>query len=162
MKRILLALAILSVITALAAMACGGGTPTASALVAPYPTSPPRMSPSPPPPAPTVAVPTPDTSASGQAAGGTPFTVNLEDVGGSGEYKFDPTDMTFSVGETVTFTLTSESEYHTFEVEELDIFEEVDAGDLQTFTFTFNEAGTYELLCIPHLTQGMIGTITVQ
>lgn len=162
MKRILLALAILSVITTLAAMACGGGTPAASALAAPYPTTPPRMSPSPPPPAPTVAVPTPDTSASGQAAGGTPFTVNLEDVGGSGEYKFDPTDMTFSVGETVTFTLTSESEYHTFEVEELDIFEEVDAGDLQTFTFTFNEAGTYELLCIPHLTQGMIGTITVQ
>lgn len=162
MKRILLALAILSVITTLAAMACGGGTSTASALVAPYPTTPPRLSPSPPPPAPTVAVPTPDVSSSGQAAGGTPFTVNLEDVGGSGEYKFDPTDMTFSVGETVTFTLTSESEYHTFEVEELDIFEEVDAGDLQTFTFTFDEAGTYELLCVPHLTQGMIGTITVQ
>ncbi len=162
MKRVLLALAILSVITTLAAMACGGGTPAASALVAPYPTTPPRMSPSPPPPAPTVAVPTPDTSLSGQAAGGTPFTVNLEDIGGSGEYKFDPTDMTFSVGETVTFTLTSESEYHTFEVDELEIFEEVEAGDLHTFTFTFNEAGTYELVCTPHLTQGMIGTITVQ
>lgn len=162
MKRVLLALAILSVITALAAMACGGGTPTASALVAPYPTTPPRMSPSPPPPAPTVAVPTPDTSESGQAAGGTPFTVNLEDIGGSGEYKFDPTDMTFSVGETVTFTLTSETEYHTFDVEDLEIGVEVDAGDLQTFTFTFDEAGTYELLCIPHLIQGMVGTITVQ
>ena len=162
MKRILLALAILSVTTALAAMACGGGTPAASALVAPYPTTPPRMSPSPPPPAPTVAVPTPDTSSSGQAAGGTPFTVNLEDIGGSGEYKFDPTDMTFSVGETVTFTLLSETEYHTFEVEDLDIFEEVEAGDLHTFTFTFNETGTYELLCVPHIQQGMIGTITVQ
>ena len=162
MKRILLALAILSVITALAAMACGGGTTTASALVAPYPTTPPRLSPSPPPPAPTVAVPTPDASSSGQAAGGTPFTVNLEDIGGSGEYKFDPTDMTFSVGETVTFTLTSETEYHTFDVEDLEIGVEVDAGDLQTFTFTFDEAGTYELICIPHLTQGMVGTITVQ
>lgn len=162
MKRVLLALAILSVITALAAMACGGGTPTASALVAPYPTTPPRLSPSPPPPAPTVAAPIPDASSSGQAAGGTPFTVNLEDIGGSGEYKFDPTDMTFSVGETVTFTLTSETEYHTFDVEDLEIGVEVDAGDLQTFTFTFDDAGTYELICIPHITQGMVGTITVQ
>lgn len=162
MKRSLLALATLSVITALAAMACGGGTSSASALVAPYPTAPPRISPSPPPPAPTVPVPTPDTSSGQATGGGTPFTVNLEDVGGSGEYKFDPTDMTFSVGETVTFTLTSESEYHTFEVEELDIFEEVEAGDLLTFTFTFDEAGTYELLCVPHLTQGMVGTITVR
>lgn len=161
MKRSLLGLAILSVIVALAAMACGGTT-TASALNAPYPTAPPRLSPSPPPPAPTVAVPTPDTSSGQIAGGGTPFTVNMEDVLGSGEYKFDPTDMTFSVGETVTFTLTSESEYHTFEVEELDIFVEVEAGDLQTFTFTFDEAGAYELICVPHLTQGMIGTITVQ
>lgn len=160
MKIILLALAILSVITVLVTMACGG-TPTASALVAPYPTTPPRISPSPPPPAPTVAVPTPDVP-SGQAGGGTPFTVDMEDIGGSGEYRFDPADMTFSVGETVTFTLLSETEYHTFEVEELDIFEEVKAGDLHTFTFTFNEAGTYELLCVPHIQQGMIGTITVQ
>ena len=107
--------------------------------------------------------PTVSAAESGQAAGGgTPFSVNMADIGGSGEYKYDPAEMTFSVGETVAFTLTSETEYHTFEVDELDIFVEVEAEDTQTFVFTFDEPGTYELFCTPHLTQGMVGTIIVQ
>ena len=72
-----------------------------------------------------------------------------------------PSEMTFSVGETVTFTMTSETEFHTFEVDDLDIYWEVDAGDTQTRTFTFDSPGTYELICTPHNAQGMIGTITV-
>lgn len=157
MKR-LLGLAVLGAFVVLAAVACGEGIPEP-----PAPTAAPRISPPPPPPAPTVAVQPSNGGPSDQpSGGGTPISVNLEDIGGSGEYAYNPSEMTFSAGETVTFTLTSETEYHTFEVDDLDIYVDVEAGDTQTFTFTFDNPGTYELLCTPHLTQGMIGTITVQ
>ena len=88
--------------------------------------------------------------------------VNLEDPGGSGEYIFDPADFVFEVGQAVTFSFTSETEFHDFAVEEFDIDVPVDAGETVTFTFTFDKAGTYDLICIPHESLGMVGTITVQ
>ena len=72
-----------------------------------------------------------------------------------------PSEMTFSAGETVTFSLSSETEFHTFEVDDLDIYVEVEAGDTVTYTFTFDKPGTYELICTPHNAQGMIGSIIV-
>ena len=39
---------------------------------------------------------------------------------------------------------------------------EVDAGETEEITFTFSEAGTYELICIPHESLGMVGKIIVQ
>ena len=155
-KRTLLALASVCAIVMLGVFACGQPTPEP-----PPPTTVPRISPPPPQAAPTVAVAT-QNGASGQAAGGgTPVEVAMQDIGGSGEYAYSPAEMTFSVGETVTFTLTSEAEFHTFEVDDLDIYIEVDAGDTATYTFTFDEAGTYDLICTPHNAQGMVGTITV-
>ena len=72
--------------------------------------------------------------------------------------------MTFCAGETVEFTLTSETEYHTFEVDDLGIFWEVEAEYTQTFifTFTFDEPGEYQVVCEPHRWQGMVGTIIVR
>ena len=125
-------------------------------LPAPPPAEQPGVSPTPCPPIVSGA-------SSGQAAGGgTPFSVNLEDENGSGEYEFDPAWMTFCAGETVEFTLTSETEYHTFEVDDLGIFWEVEAEDTQTFTFTFDEPGEYQVVCEPHRWQGMVGTIIVR
>ncbi|MCY3545034.1 MAG: cupredoxin domain-containing protein [Chloroflexi bacterium] len=92
---------------------------------------------------------------------GTSVHVIMQDIGGSGKYAFSPSEMSFKVGERVTFTLTSETEFHTFEVDELDIYVEVDAGETVTFEFLFDKAGTYELVCTPHSAQGKIGTITV-
>lgn len=86
----------------------------------------------------------------------------MQDPGGSGAYAFDAADFTFSVGETVTFDLTSEEEFHTFTVTDLSINVAVNAGATQTLEFTFEQAGTYELICIPHQALGMVGTITVQ
>ena len=94
--------------------------------------------------------------------GGTAFAVSLQDPGGSGEYIFDSEDLTFSVGETVNFTLTSETEFHTFTIDELDLYETADAGESYEFTITFETAGTYRLYCVPHETLGMIGEVTVQ
>ena len=151
-------MAILAAILTLAAIACGAPVPEP-----PPPTAAPRVSPPPPPPAPTEPPAVSETGSGQAAGGGTPFSVTLADVGGSGEYKFDPAEMTFSVGETVTFTLTSETEYHTFEVDDLEIFWEVEAEETQTFPpFTFDKPGEYKILCTPHLTQGMEGVIIVQ
>ena len=83
-----------------------------------------------------------------------------EDVGGSGAYAFNPSSVSFSVGEKVTFTLTAETEFHTFTVEDLDIDQSLEAGETRKFTFTFDKAGSFSLICLAH--PDMKGTITVQ
>ena len=88
--------------------------------------------------------------------------VSLEDPRGSGEYRFGPSQLTFDVGETVTFVLTSEAEFHTFTVDGLDIDVGVDGGTSETLTFTFDEPGAFPLICIPHQSLGMTGTVTVR
>ncbi len=123
-------------ITVLGIAACGGGQePT------------PRLPPPPPPPCAPVSAGT--------------VGVNLEDPGGSGPYMFDPSELTFDVGDTVTFALCAETEFHTFTVDGLGIDVGVSGGKAETLTFTFDNPGTFKLICIPHETQGMTGTITV-
>ena len=126
-------------ITVLVMVACGGGQ-------APTPTVPTKPPPTPP------CAPAPPGTAS----------VNLEDRGGSGTYMFDPSEFTLDVGDTVTFTLCAESEFHTFTVEELGIDVDVNGGETVGFDFTFDQPGTFQLICIPHEALGMTGTITVK
>ncbi len=93
---------------------------------------------------------------------GTEVDVSLRDEGGSGSYQFDPGELTFSVGDSINFVIESETEFHTFTVEELGIDASADAGQPLAFNFKFDRAGTFQLICIPHESQGMIGTITVR
>ena len=94
---------------------------------------------------------------------GTPITVNMTGVGTAADPGvFDPVDFTFSVGEAVNFTLFAEDAFHSFTVSELEINVEVNAGESDGLDFVFEEAGTYELICVPHEALGMVGTITVQ
>ena len=88
--------------------------------------------------------------------------VNMEDPGGSGEYVYDPAEFTFERGEQVTLVMTSEGEFHTFTVPDLDIDVHVDAWKTKALTFTFDTPGTFELVCIPHETLGMTGVVTVR
>lgn len=157
MNRISILILVLITSLAPAAVGCSGnssdtkakgdGSPpsTVAAVAAPpaLPTSP-------------SAAPAPAPSTAGM------FAVGLQDPGGSGSYVFDPADLSFSVGETVTFALTSENEFHTFTVDDLDIDEGVESGETVELSFTFDTAGTYELICVPHQSLGMVGTITVQ
>ena len=69
---------------------------------------------------------------------------------------------TIKVGEKITFKITSETEFHTFTIDELDLYETADAGESYEFTITFETAGTYRLYCVPHETLGMIGEVIVQ
>ena len=88
--------------------------------------------------------------------------VNMEDPGKSGEYVYDPAEFTFERGEQVTFVMTSEGEFHTFTVPDLEIDVHVDAWKTKALTYTFDEPGTFELVCTPHETLGMTGVITVR
>ena len=88
--------------------------------------------------------------------------VNMEDPGKSGEYVYDPAELTFERGEQVTLVMTSEGEFHTFTVPDLEIDVHVDAWKSKALTYTFDKPGTYELVCTPHETLGMIGVITVR
>ena len=84
------------------------------------------------------------------------------DLRGSGEYKFDPSEFRFEVGQEVTFALVAEAEFHTFTVDELDIDVFMEAGETVRYTFTFDKPGTYKLICIPHQALGMTGEIVVE
>lgn len=88
--------------------------------------------------------------------------VLMQDPGKSGEYVYDPAELTFQRGEQVTLVMTSEGEFHTFTVPDLEIDVHVDAWKSKALTYTFDEPGTYELVCTPHETLGMTGVITVR
>ena len=88
--------------------------------------------------------------------------VENRDIGGSGEYEFVPDEFNFKVGETITFEMSAETEYHTFTVDELGIDEDMDAGETITFSYTFDRAGEFEIICVPHQAFGMTGVIVVE
>lgn len=100
-------------------------------------------------------------SAGGGCEGGTARTVDLQDPAGSGTYQFDPSELSFAKGDCVNFTFTSETEFHTFTVDALDIDVSVDGEATENLSFTFEAAGEFELICVPHELLGMVGTITV-
>ncbi len=140
--------ALLAVLGAAAIAACGGGDADE--------------------PAAEPAETTPEATAAATTAA-TPASATDDDVvkvvnrdpGGSGKYEFSPKELTFSVGETVTFQVSAETEFHTFEVDDLGISQEMEAGQTVEFEYTFDKAGTFELYCVPHEALGMTGTITV-
>ncbi|MBK16213.1 MAG: hypothetical protein CL770_05965 [Chloroflexi bacterium] len=99
---------------------------------------------------------------SSSLTGGTRVEIKLRDDKGSGAYAYTPAEFNFKVGEIVNFVMTSETELHTFTVDDLNIDQSVDAGETVEFSFKFDKPGTYPLICIPHETQGMIGKITVK
>ena len=151
-----LGLGVLIALVSMAAVACGGEElPTAT----PQPASP-----LPPPSAPIATTPPSEPVAEGsetEGATGSQVAVAGQDPGGSGKYQFGPNEMTFGVGEVVTFTLSSETEFHTFTVDDLGLDVSVNSGETVRHTLTFDKAGTFSLICIPHQLLGMVGTITV-
>ena len=146
-KRLMLQ-GLLAILLSVVIAACGGdGDDPAPTQV--------RASPPAPATAPTVAAPV-------QASAGAGRVVRIvnQDTGGSGEYAFNPAALNFKVGESVTFEVTAETEFHTFTVDDLGIDESLGAGETATFDYTFDKAGTFELICLVH--PQMTGTITVQ
>ncbi|MDA1189922.1 MAG: cupredoxin domain-containing protein [Chloroflexi bacterium] len=156
MMRKLLATLTMIGLVALIAAACGAPPPSAPATPTPLRESPPT-----PPRVEQTVEPTASTG-NGQTGTGKGVEVILADPGGSGSYIFIPDTLTFKAGETISFDLIGETEFHTFTVEELGIDEAVGGGETGQFTFTFDKPGTYTLICIPHEALGMVGQIIVE
>ena len=114
--------------------------------------------------APPPATTSPQSSTAASSSPSTPADYSLDVAlnDANAKYLFNPTDITVKVGETVTLKLTSEDEFHSFTVDDLGIDVEVDAGTTEEITFTFSDAGTFDLICIPHESLGMVGKIIVQ
>ena len=112
-------------------------------------------------PAPTVAATAPAAGQPAPSSGGRIVRVENQDKGGSGAYQFVPSELNFKVGETVTFENIAETEFHTFTVDDLGIDVSLEPGEPVRHTYTFDKAGSFKLICIPHETFGMTGTITV-
>ncbi len=147
-----ISLALLVGVLSLALAACGSSETSAI----PQPSSP-----SPVPRAPAQEPADGETANGEQQATGTEVFVSLQDPGGSGSYLFDTDEFTFGVGDTITFVVEAETEFHTFTVTDLDINISVPGGATGESTVTFDTAGTFNLICIPHQALGMVGTITI-
>lgn len=84
---------------------------------------------------------------------------------GSGEFYFEPADVTVKRGETVTIVLSNDGAIaHNISVDEFNVDETYDAGRTVNVTFTPDKAGTYRMYCDEpgHTEAGMVGTLTVE
>ena len=162
LKKLVTTVAILSTLAVV--IACGENTPPKGSHEPVKPAAvPAAQQPSAAPPsaaAPVTSSSTSSTSSTSSAAADVELAVTLKDE--NGDYAYDPEEITEDAGKTVKFALTSQGEFHTFTVDDLDIDLEVEAGDTQSLTFTFDEPGSYDLICIPHESLGMVGKIIVQ
>ena len=99
-----------------------------------------------------------------EEAGDADHTINTSDSNND----FTPQDLTIAVGDTVRFVMTSthnaiEVSQETYDARGIDPLSggfQVGFGETQDVTFT--EAGIHYYVCTPHVTLGMIGTITVE
>ena len=114
----------------------------------------------------------------GDGDGGSGGGENPVAAGPNNSFTFDPETITISTGETVTWTF--ESAGHNVECDPQvsdraslpdgaepfasydgdNRFETEDLG--ATYEHTFDVAGTYDYVCVPHAGQGMVGTVVVE
>ena len=135
---------VLMAVLMLGAVACGGGsanpTPTKSATQ-PTPTS---------------------------AAGVTPTGVVINIKLTENPDRFVPDTYNLEVGKTYTLVFEKATAFHTYTIKDIPIKEAasvnitVNAGQTVRQTITPTKAGTYKLICIPHESLGMVGTVIVK
>ncbi len=91
----------------------------------------------------------------GQAQQGQNVTVMMQD-----NY-FSPANITVPVGTTVTWVQSGNNPHTTTSYDGLWDSGILPGGSGQSFSFTFNQPGTYTYFCRPHEAQGMVGSVTV-
>ena len=77
-------------------------------------------------------------------------TIVARDAGGSGVYEFDPPAFFVRAREPLVLTLRSETEAHTFTIEDLDIAEQIPAGGETEVELTFTQSGSFSFACSIH------------
>src|SRR5215208_559421 len=88
-------------------------------------------------------------------AQGQEVTVRMEDN------FFEPANITVEPGTTVTWVQSGNNPHTTTSYDGLWDSGMIEGGSGGTFSFTFEEPGTYDYYCIPHESMGMIGSVTV-
>jgi plastocyanin len=74
---------------------------------------------------------------------------------------FEAANITVPAGSTVTWVQNGNNPHTTTSYDGLWDSGIIQGGSGGSFSFTFNEPGTYEYFCMPHENQGMVGTVTV-
>src|ERR671921_1328106 len=74
---------------------------------------------------------------------------------------FDPANITVEPGTTVTWVQGGNNPHATTSYDGLWDSGMIEGGPGGTFSFTFEESGTYDYFCIPHEDLGMVGSVTV-
>jgi len=79
--------------------------------------------------------------------------------------RFSPDSLTIKVGTTITW-INEDNYMHTVTSgaspsDRTDLFDSGNLNKGETFSYTFDEAGTIDYFCIPHYSLGMIGKIIV-
>src|SRR3712207_5585734 len=88
-------------------------------------------------------------------AQGQEVTVRMEDN------FFSPANVTVEPGTTVTWVQSGNNPHTTTSYDGLWDSGIIEGGSGGTFSFTFEEPGTYDYFCIPHEDLGMVGSVTV-
>src|SRR3712207_5050758 len=88
-------------------------------------------------------------------AQGQEVTVRMEDN------FFAPANITVEPGTTVTWVQSGDNPHTTTSYDGLWNSGMIEGGSGGTFSFTFEEPGTYDYFCIPHEDLGMVGSVTV-
>jgi plastocyanin len=88
-------------------------------------------------------------------AQGQEVTVRMEDN------FFSPANITVEPGTTVTWVQNGNNPHTTTSYNGLWDSGMIEGGSGGTFSFTFEEPGTYDYFCIPHEEMGMVGSVTV-
>ena len=89
------------------------------------------------------------------AQGQEEVTVRMEDN------FFAPANITVEPGTTVTWVQSGDNPHTTTSYDGLWDSGMIEGGSGGTFSFTFEEPGTYDYFCIPHEDLGMVGSVTV-
>lgn len=81
----------------------------------------------------------------------------------AGSFEFEPDRIEVEAGEDVAIVLTSETAFHDFKIDELDVHVSATAGETEKGGLRADEAGTYEFYCsVPgHRSAGMEGELVV-
>ncbi len=74
---------------------------------------------------------------------------------------FAPANITVEPGTTVTWVHSGNNPHTTTSYDGLWDSGLIEGGSGGTFSFTFEEPGTYDYFCIPHEDLGMVGSVTV-
>ena len=96
---------------------------------------------------------------------GSRSNVYFSNTYGSLPFSYYPADMTFKVGDIVTFTVIPTEdlkEVHSFSIPDLMIRHRIKYAKTATFEITFDKPGKYFFLCDTHSQEGMTGSVTVQ